>query len=255
MLQYSEIDIFSSGQYELNFCVPQLKKSVKMFQIDAHKLKREFDKRKSKYRDPEAAKDQIIRKIIDERARSCGILGFMTSFGGFVTMLIALPIDIFLSMNIESEMIYLLAYAYGYSPDNLMLESLKNYVLSETVPEGEALKIGVKLGAVTAEEVLRRKRNEAVREVGKEGIKEVGQTIFTNATKLARKTSGKTARKVLFKVFIRSIGKLIAKVIPIVGAIIGYRINSQSAQRTGNLALYWLNQLEVERQNNTDDII
>ncbi|NES70906.1 MAG: hypothetical protein F6K24_39695, partial [Okeania sp. SIO2D1] len=82
------------------------------------------------------------------------MIGFLTSIVGWVTIIIPLLIDIFLSTNTEAEMIYLLAYAYGYEPDDPRLEELKNYILIQTAPEGEALNTIVKLGSSTAGKVL-----------------------------------------------------------------------------------------------------
>ncbi|MGB3514118.1 MAG: hypothetical protein WBA93_33905 [Microcoleaceae cyanobacterium] len=90
-----------------------------MFQPDAHKLKREFDKFIT--RNPELSRERIAKKMIDDRELRCGLIGFLTSFIGWVTIIIPLLIDILLSTKIEAEMIYLLAYAYGYNPDEAIL--------------------------------------------------------------------------------------------------------------------------------------
>ncbi|MGB3514119.1 MAG: hypothetical protein WBA93_33910 [Microcoleaceae cyanobacterium] len=59
----------------------------------------------------------------------------------------------------------------------------------------------------------------------------------------------------LIKVLTRSIGKLITKIFPIVGAIVGYLLNSWSAKNIGGLALDWLDRLDEELEHNTNNII
>ncbi|NEP81809.1 MAG: hypothetical protein F6K39_28825 [Okeania sp. SIO3B3] len=226
-----------------------------MFQPDAHKLKREFDKFIT--RNPELSRERIAKEIIDGRPGKCGLIGFLTSFIGSVTItipfilpltvIISLVIDIILSTKIEAEMIYLLAYTYGYKPNDARLEPLKNYILSRTAPEGEALNIVVKLGTPTNPEVWRQKSVQTI----------LGTVIefILDTIKLGRKTAGKTAAKMLTKVLAQGTRRLITKIFPIVGAIAGYVLNISSANKTKTLALDWLDRLDEELEHNTDNII
>ncbi|NEO55632.1 MAG: hypothetical protein F6K54_22710 [Okeania sp. SIO3B5] len=201
------------------------------------------------------SREQIAKKIIDKRAGKCARIGFLTSFVGWVTIIIPLLIDIVLSTKAEAEMIYLLAYAYGYEPDDARLETLKNYILSQTAPEGEPLNIVIKLGIATARELWEQKGREAIGgatiELGQEYIKQV----FKKPAKLARNTTGKTVGKVLIKFLAKTLGKIITKFFFIVGAFVSYWLNNWSAKSTGKLALKWLDRLDEELEHDTDNII
>lgn len=216
--------------------------------LDSQKLKKEFDKIAS--RNPYLSREKIAKKMIHNRAWKCAQIGFWTSFIGWATIIIPLLIDIILSTRMEAEMIYLIAYSYGYKPDNARLEPLKNYILSEIPPEGEALRKVVQLETTDVKKVWEKKRDEAIDgtkiELGQEIIKQT----FQKVVKSGRKTASKTAKRMLIKVITRSI----TKIIPIIGAIVGYILNDWSAKRTGRLAQEWLERLD-ELEYNTDNII
>lgn len=211
---------------------------------DLRKLKKEFDEIVS--RNPLLCKEGIAKKMIDDRAWKCALIGFFTSFIGWVTIIIPLLIDLILSTRMETEMIYLLACSYGYKLDDPRLEPLKNYILSETPPEGQALRVVVQMETTTLKEFWHKKRHEAKQELGQEVIKQT----FQKVVKSGRKTASKTAKKMFIKVLTRSI----TKIIPIVGGIIGYFLNNRSAKKTGRLAQKWLERLDKELEY-TDNII
>jgi uncharacterized protein (DUF697 family) len=57
---------------------------------------------------------KLIGKVIHEQAFKCGIVGAITGFGGFVTLPIALPIDMLLSARFQASMVSFIAQTYGY---------------------------------------------------------------------------------------------------------------------------------------------
>lgn len=58
-----------------------------------------------------------IQKIINKQAFKCGLVGAVTGVGGFITLPITLPIDVFLSVQIQAAMVEFIASAYGHPED------------------------------------------------------------------------------------------------------------------------------------------
>jgi hypothetical protein len=64
-------------------------------------------------RDPQA-RDEIVQKIIRRQSFRCAVVGFITGFGGFFTLPIALPLDLLLSVRLQATMVKFIATVYGY---------------------------------------------------------------------------------------------------------------------------------------------
>ena len=63
---------------------------------------------------PNVDNRKLIDKVIHTQALKCGVVGAVTGFGGFVTLPIALPIDMLLSARYQASMVSFIAQAYGY---------------------------------------------------------------------------------------------------------------------------------------------
>jgi uncharacterized protein (DUF697 family) len=62
---------------------------------------------------PGLTTDQLVRQVIRRQAFRCGVIGAITGFGGFFTLIIGLPIDILASTHIQASMVQFIATAYG----------------------------------------------------------------------------------------------------------------------------------------------
>lgn len=64
-----------------------------------------------------------MRRIINEQSFRCGVIGFVTGLGGFITLPIAIPLDYILSTQTQSAMVRFIARAYGHehSTDSKMI--------------------------------------------------------------------------------------------------------------------------------------
>jgi len=62
---------------------------------------------------PQASEREALQHLIKEQARLCGMIGVFTSFGGFITMAIALPIDLYLTGRIQSKLARFIAQQHG----------------------------------------------------------------------------------------------------------------------------------------------
>lgn len=73
-----------------------------------------FEKLREQY--PNKTPDQLVRRVIQRQSVRCGLVGLVTSIGGFVTLPIALPIDMVLTYRIQGAMVNFIARAYGRDP-------------------------------------------------------------------------------------------------------------------------------------------
>lgn len=69
---------------------------------------------KLRARNPRATPEQLVRKVVNRQAFLAGLVGAITSFGGILTLPIALPLDMYASMRIQNTMVYFIARVYGY---------------------------------------------------------------------------------------------------------------------------------------------
>lgn len=68
---------------------------------------------------PNADTSIIVQKIIQQQAFRCGVIGAITGFGGFVTLPLSLPVDLYFSSRIQASMVEFIAQAYGMSAAQL----------------------------------------------------------------------------------------------------------------------------------------
>ena len=66
-----------------------------------------------KQQHPEADDRDILKRLVQSQARRCGVIGIFTSFGGFLTMVFALPIDLYLTGRIQHNLARFIAQHYG----------------------------------------------------------------------------------------------------------------------------------------------
>ncbi|MEQ8677629.1 MAG: hypothetical protein RLP44_13470 [Aggregatilineales bacterium] len=95
---------------------------------DVSKLNAQFQKIKSSSK--KTSDGRALRKIINQQAFKSGMVGAITSFGGFYTLPIALPVDIVLSTRIQSTMVEFIAQHYGHSASNDVENRLKTYIVT-----------------------------------------------------------------------------------------------------------------------------
>ena len=208
-----------------------------------------------KQKNPYATPEQLVEKLIQQTAIITGVVGAVTSLGGFTTLIFLLPADIFICTRMEAELVYMIAYAHGLSPDDEDLKMFVYWILS-----GETAKA---MGRVTAqfaaEQLAIHKATDmataAAKEIGKEVGKEVGKSAYGKVNKLFNKMGSKTgrqaaqkmtrqaARKGLTKVLTKAVPRLLAKILPIAGLVIGFGVNFLSSRSMGGAAQAWFQNL------------
>jgi hypothetical protein len=58
--------------------------------------------------------EKVIEKVVQEQAIKCGLVGAITGFGGFFTMIITLPLDLLMTSRYQASMVSFIAQVYGY---------------------------------------------------------------------------------------------------------------------------------------------
>lgn len=62
---------------------------------------------------PGVAQADLVRKVVNQQAMKCAIVGAVTGFGGFVTLPITLPFDLLLTARYQSTMVSFIGQIYG----------------------------------------------------------------------------------------------------------------------------------------------
>ncbi len=94
---------------------------------DVGKLQHQLEKMRAK--NPNAKHEDLVQKIIRQQSFKCGLIGAVTSIGGFFTLPIALPVDIFLSLQVQNTMVDFIAASYGKTQVSTVEEKLRNYIV------------------------------------------------------------------------------------------------------------------------------
>lgn len=81
---------------------------------NTEKMQASYQALREKY--PNKSADQLVRTIIHRQSLRCGVVGAATSLGGFVTLPVALPMDMVMSYRIQGAMVNFIAKAYDYNP-------------------------------------------------------------------------------------------------------------------------------------------
>lgn len=82
----------------------------KLSEADTTKLEKQFAEMRTKQ--SSSSEEKLLRKIVQQQAFRCGMVGAVTSLGGFYTLPIALPADIILSTRIQASMVEFIAKYY-----------------------------------------------------------------------------------------------------------------------------------------------
>lgn len=162
-----------------------------------------------KYATPQIAAEQLVKNQI----LKCGTSGFVTGFGGFLTLPITIPANVGSVLYIQLRMIAAIAYLGGYDPKDDAVQTMVYLCL-----------VG-----------------EAVADIVKQvGIK-VSNRVALNALK---KLPGKVLTKINQKVGMRLLTKFgtkgvinLVKVVPVAGALVGAGFDAVSTQQIARHAI------------------
>ena len=160
-------------------------------------------------------KEEACKAMINNQIIKCTTSGFITGFGGFITMPVTIPANVGSVLYVQMRMIACTAYLAGF---DLNSDQTQTFVYAC-------------LASVAVDEILK--------QTGiKFGVK------FT--TKMVEKIPGKVLTKINQKVGFRFLTKFgtkglvnIGKAIPFVGAVIGGGLDLAETRIIGNRAYKW----------------
>ena len=176
--------------------------------------------------DPKAA----AKKMINNQVLKCATSGFITGFGGLITMPITIPANLSSVLYVQMRMIACTAYMAGY---DLKSDQVQTFVY--------ACLAGVSV-------------NEVVKQAGvKVGVK--------MATSAISKIPGKTLVKINQKVGFRFMTKFgskgvlnLGKMVPGVGAVIGGGLDYAETKAIAKRAYDWFFNGEFEGENENNNV-
>ena len=95
---------------------------------DILRLQQQLDQRRKAQ--PGVALDSHMQAIIQQQAFRAGLVGAITGLGGFITLPIALPVDLILSMRIQATLVQFIASVYGHGVLDGASAKVQNYLIT-----------------------------------------------------------------------------------------------------------------------------
>lgn len=95
---------------------------------DIGELQRQFAQLQKEH--PNGDPDSLLSTIIQRQSLRCGIVGAIAGLGGFVTLPIALPVDVLLSLRIQATLVQFIATTYAQSSDSSAGQRLQRMLLT-----------------------------------------------------------------------------------------------------------------------------
>ncbi|GAB4308374.1 MAG: hypothetical protein Kow00117_01650 [Phototrophicales bacterium] len=78
---------------------------------DVSRIEKNFSDLKKKH--PNWDDNRLIQRVIRQQAWRCGVIGAVTSLGGFYTLPVMLPVDVVLSSQVQAALVTFIAQHYG----------------------------------------------------------------------------------------------------------------------------------------------
>lgn len=164
------------------------------------------------------------RKMINTQIMKCTTSGFLTGFGGFITLPITIPANLSSVLYVQLRMIACTAYMAGYDVESDEVQTLI-YACLAGVSVGELVKqAGIKIGVKMA--------NGAIKKIPGKILTKINQAVgFRFVTKFGSKG-------------VINLGKMV----PGVGAIIGGGIDFFETKTIGKRSYDWFFKGEFEEE-------
>jgi hypothetical protein len=97
------------------------------FNPDITELSRYYEQQRA--RNPRATTEQLLNQVIRRQAFRCGVVGAITGLGGLITLPIALPVDIILSLRMQAAMVEFIAHLYGHGRVSETESRIRTYLV------------------------------------------------------------------------------------------------------------------------------
>jgi hypothetical protein len=78
---------------------------------------------------PRESEAQLIERLIRREALRTGVIGAVTGFGGFFTLILGLPIDMLTTARIQAQLVAFVAQRYGREPRTPTEQRVQRYLI------------------------------------------------------------------------------------------------------------------------------
>ncbi|NWG17955.1 MAG: hypothetical protein HXY41_15105 [Chloroflexi bacterium] len=97
------------------------------FDPDSASLRRYYERLRTD--NPHLPADRLLARVIGRQSFRCGVVGAITGLGGFITLPIALPVDIVLSLRMQAILVDFIAELYGQGQVSERERQLRHYLI------------------------------------------------------------------------------------------------------------------------------
>lgn len=196
--------------------------------IGVPKVSKPVEQLANEYLEKYADKKEASKALVKNQIIKCSTSGFVTGFGGLVTLPVTLPANITSVIYVQMRMIAAIAYINGFELDSDETQTFVYACLAgvsvNTVVKQTAVKFGVKF-----------------------------------STNLVKKIPGKTLTKINQKVGFRFLTKFgskglinIGKLVPVAGAVVGGGVDLVETKIIANRANKWFAEGDVSDDKYTE---
>lgn len=97
------------------------------FDPDSTALRRYYERLRAE--NPRLPADRLLARVIGRQSFRCGVVGAITGLGGFITLPIALPVDILISLRMQAALVDFIAELYGQGQVSERERQLRTYLI------------------------------------------------------------------------------------------------------------------------------
>lgn len=161
------------------------------------------------------SKEDAAKNMINNQVAKCTTSGFLTGFGGLITLPITVPANISSVLYVQMRMIAGIAYMAGYDLKSDQVQTLVYACLAGVSVNQIVKKVSIEVGTKVANKTIEKIPGKVMTAINKK----IGYRFITKA--------GKTGTVNL------------TKAVPVVGAVIGGGLDFFETKIIGNRAYKW----------------
>lgn len=140
------------------------------------------------YLEKEGDKEKAVKAMVKNQIIKCTTSGFVTGFGGFITMPVTIPANVGSVLYVQMRMIACIAYLAGYDLKSDQVQTfvyacLAGVSLNEIFKQ-TGIKLGVKLATKTIDKIPGKVLTKINQKIGFRFITKFGQKGIVNLGKL-----------------------------------------------------------------------
>ena len=153
-----------------------------------NKISPPIEKFANDYLEKDGDKEKAVKDMIKNQIIKCTTSGFITGFGGVITMPVTIPANVGSVLYVQMRMIACIAYLAGY---DLRTDQVQTFVYAclagvslNEIFKQTGIKLGVKLATKTIDKIPGKVLTKINQKIGFRFITKFGQTGMVNLGKL-----------------------------------------------------------------------